>query len=214
MSVGLTLAVRVAMYAVAAFSLASAIAALNEISAFDELMSRLLDVTSADLAAAEQLSEGFVGLSFWVGTAAAGATIVWWYRAYRAVVARGTEGLRWSPGWAVGGWFIPIGNVIIPKLVLNEIDRVSGAGHDHEWRSRPVTPLTNVWWAVWVGGVVLSVWGALTVAGQTVAAEFDASTYRTGLVVGAAGFAVSTVAGFLGAAVVRILGARLAPGRD
>lgn len=206
---GLTMVVRAAMYAVAAFSIASTIAAMNEIGAFDRLLDSSTGAEAADLAAAERVSATFVGLAFWVGIAAGGVTIVWWYRARQAVSAE--SGLRWSPGWAVGGWFIPLANAVIPKLVLNEIDRVgrardAGAG---EWRSMATSPVANVWWVAWVGGVVLSFAGATIVGGEAVALDFDAARYRSGLVISALGFGVSALAGFLGAAAIRVVGSRL-----
>jgi hypothetical protein len=206
---GLTVIVRAAMYAVAAFSIASTIAAVNEIGAFDRLLESSTGVEAADLAAAERVSETFVGLAFWVGIAAGGVTIVWWYRARQAVGAE--SDLRWSPGWAIGGWFIPLANAVIPKLVLNEIDRVGRARHDGvaDWRSVPTTPVANVWWAAWVGGVVLSLIGATVVGGEAVALDFDAARYRSGLVVSALGFGVSALAGFLGAAAIRVVGSRV-----
>jgi hypothetical protein len=207
---GLTLMVRVAMYGVAAFSLASMIATINEITAFDTLVQRVGNVAASDLAEAELMSEAFVSLAFWTGVAAGGLTIVWWYRAYRSVEAKGPTGLSWSPRWAVGGWFIPLGNAVIPKLVLNEIDRLSqGDIVDDSWRERSTTLLANIWWVVWVAGVVVAFVGATMVASETVAATFDADAYRSGLLVSVAGFAVSTVAGFLGAATVRVIGERL-----
>lgn len=197
------------MYAVAAFSIASAIAAINEIGAFDRLLESSAAAQAAELAAAERVSETFVGLAFWVGVAAGGVTIVWWYRARQAVGA--ASGLRWSPGWAVGGWFIPLANVVIPKLVLNEVDRVGRARESGsaDWRASPTSPIATVWWVVWVGGVVLSFVGAVTVGGEAVALDFDAARYRSGLVVSALGFGVSALAGFLGAAAIRVVGSRL-----
>jgi hypothetical protein len=199
------------MYAVAAFSLASTIATMNELSAFDDLTRSVVGVTASDLAAAEQMSEGFVGLAFWVGAAAGGVTIVWWYRSYRAILGTDPESVSWSPRWAVWGWFIPLANIVIPKLVLNEIDRVSTAAEagEDDWRSQPLTVVANWWWGAWVTGVVLSFAGATIVASEAVALDFNASAYRAGLQMTAAGFAVSTVAGFLGAATMRLIGERL-----
>src|SRR5262245_14862724 len=43
--------------------------------------------------------------------------IVWLYRARRNLAIWGILGLGWGPGWAIGGWFIPLANLLIPKLV-------------------------------------------------------------------------------------------------
>jgi hypothetical protein len=207
----LTLAARVALYGVAALSIASLIATWNEIGAFDEFR-RLGTATSITAVAdAEQLSEGFVTLVLWVGVASAVLTLTWWHRAYRAIATSGAIGLRWSPGWAVGGWFIPIGNLVIEKMVLDEIDRVSSAIHagEESWRSRRLTAVTGWWWGAWAGGLVLGIYGTTLVAGQIDAPAFDAGSYRTGLVVLLITHGVSTIAAFLGAASLRVLGERL-----
>lgn len=36
---------------------------------------------------------------------------VWQFRGQRNLVAAGRGGLRFTPGWAVGWWFIPIANL-------------------------------------------------------------------------------------------------------
>lgn len=199
------------MYAVAALSLASTIATANEIAVFDRLVVRTGGTTAADVAEAEQLSEGFVSIAFWVGAAAGLLTIMWWHRAHRAVRATGATGLRWSPGWAVGGWFIPVANTVIPKLVLNEIDRVSlwHGTRQGDWRESRLTPLATWWWLIWIAGVAGALVGATIVAGESVAEPFRAGTYRLGLVLTGVGLGLSVVAGFLGAATIRIIGERL-----
>jgi hypothetical protein len=173
---------------------------------------RLGTATSISAVAdAEQLSEGFVTLVLIVGAATAALMLTWWYRAYRSVIDSGAIGLRWSPGWAIWGWFIPIGNLVIEKMILDEIDRVSSAIHAREesWRNRRLTALTGWWWGFWAGGLVLGIYGTRLVSGQIDAPTFDAGSYRTGLVVLVATHAASTVAAFLGAASLRVLGERL-----
>lgn len=207
----LTLAARVALYAVAALSLATLVATWNEIGAFDEF--RRLGTAGAITAVgeAEQLSEGFVTLVVYVGIATGVLTITWWVRAYRAIEASGARGLRWSPGWALGGWFIPLANLVIAKMVLDEIDRVSQAvaEGDPSWRSRRLTPITGWWWGFWAGGLVIGLIGTALVSAQLGAPSFDAASYRTGLVALLVAHAASMVAGFCGAASLRVLGERL-----
>ena len=49
----------------------------------------------------------------------------WIYRAYKNIQGFGAEGLRFSPGWAVGYYFIPILSLIRPVQVMSEIWRAS-----------------------------------------------------------------------------------------
>lgn len=46
--------------------------------------------------------------------------LVWIYRAATTARALGIPG-RYSPGWAVGGWFIPIANLFIPVQCLRDL---------------------------------------------------------------------------------------------
>ena len=88
--------------------------------------------------------------------------IVWTNQAYKAASSRVTIGRRWSSGWAVGGWFIPIANFIIPKMVLNEIDRMSKQPLDepvgYEWNLLPRTAVADWWWVLYVVGTLTSFW--------------------------------------------------------
>ena len=87
-----------------------------------------------------------------------GFLIAWTNRAYRNLPALGANDLRFTPGWAVGGWFVPFLNFVRPKQIMNDIWRGSSpedyAGDD--WRGRSVTPLLHWWWGLWIVGGLLS----------------------------------------------------------
>ncbi|MFZ4583757.1 MAG: DUF4328 domain-containing protein [Acidimicrobiia bacterium] len=74
--------------------------------------------------------------------------VVWSYRA-----ARMARALRfresWAPGWAIGGWFIPLANFVIPYFVVRGLF----APED------PRRPLVGRWWSAYV---------AMTIAGALV----------------------------------------------
>ena len=79
------------------------------------------------------------------------AFLAWYGRAYRNLSRLGARGLRWSNGWAIAYWFIPIANLFRPKQVVNDIWRASdpdlpkGAG----WGGR-VPAVIHWWWALWL----------------------------------------------------------------
>lgn len=51
--------------------------------------------------------------------------MVWQHRhATNAVALHGPLGL--GPGWAIGAWFVPLGNLVLPFRQLNQSARVSG----------------------------------------------------------------------------------------
>jgi hypothetical protein len=77
------------------------------------------------------------------------AFVVWLHRARANLDGPGSQELTWTRGWAVGGWFIPLGNAVIPQLVVYEVDRVSERRAD-EAEGRPHEPhrTTAVAWVV------------------------------------------------------------------
>jgi hypothetical protein len=73
--------------------------------------------------------------------------IVWFSRAYRNTRALGGD-TRYSNGWAIGAWFIPIGWFWIPKKLANDIWWGTERPEDGAWRARPA--LLTSWWLAWV----------------------------------------------------------------
>jgi hypothetical protein len=73
--------------------------------------------------------------------------IVFLYRASTNTRLWSTTPERWSPGWAIGCWFIPLANFVIPFLVVRDIWR----------RSVPDRSLALVWWwwVLFVAGVLV-----------------------------------------------------------
>jgi hypothetical protein len=60
---------------------------------------------------------------------------------------------RWSPGWALGGWFIPLANFVIPALVLYDAARNSAP----RAARRGVAALVLTWWLGYTGSAVIGV---------------------------------------------------------
>ncbi|MYF07549.1 MAG: DUF4328 domain-containing protein [Rhodospirillaceae bacterium] len=72
--------------------------------------------------------------------------LVWVYRAHADVRALGFGELKFTPGWAVGWWFIPFFNLVQPARAMAELYRIAevrkpSAGRTHI-RIRPVL----AWW--------------------------------------------------------------------
>jgi len=91
-------------------------------------------------------------------------SIIWMYRVAENHRALARQGSRWSPGWAIGGWFIPL--LVVPWLMLRELwrgsDPASPPGDPH-WRQRRASPLLTAWWVVYalapVGGTLVTLAG-------------------------------------------------------
>jgi hypothetical protein len=84
------------------------------------------------------------------------ALMVWMFRAARNVALLGRRPLRWGPGWGVGAWFIPLGNLVIPYLMVDEIHRASEPDRAMPWESSPRNPKVWVWMVAFGAGAVVS----------------------------------------------------------
>jgi hypothetical protein len=49
---------------------------------------------------------------------------------------------RWTPGWAIGGWFIPVMWLWRPKQIVNDLWNAGG--------SPPPAALLTAWWTAWL----------------------------------------------------------------
>lgn len=76
--------------------------------------------------------------------------LVWFYRARKNADGRGQKQGR-SPGWAIGAWFIPFANLVLPFQIMLDIWR---ANQPEERRSR-ATVLPGFWWGCWIGGGII-----------------------------------------------------------
>jgi len=79
---------------------------------------------------------------------------IWIYAAYRNLYALRVRGLQYSPGWAVGYFFIPIMNLFRPLQVFQEMWKASDARVRRDdpgaWRHAPLSVLAGFWWACWI----------------------------------------------------------------
>ena len=78
-------------------------------------------------------------------------TIVWMNKAHKTTQRLWRGSRKWTSGWTVGGWFIPFANFVIPKKVLNEIERIATAPRTggvvgSGWRQESTSALGWLWW--------------------------------------------------------------------
>jgi hypothetical protein len=135
--------------------------------------------------------------------------LMWQNRAQSNLRALGTQGLRFTPGWVVGWWLIPVANLALPPQTMSELwkgsDPKAGAV---DWKSVKLTSLLPLWWAAWLARLVLSTIGA----GVGKSGDIDSLISRSGWYV-AADF-VLAVAGVLAIALIRGIERRQAEKRQ
>lgn len=86
--------------------------------------------------------------------AAAVSFLVWIHRAHKNLQSLNVAGLKYSPGWAVGGFFVPILCLFRPCQVAAEIDKASNPitinDSDTSWKNTPTSLIVGFWWALFL----------------------------------------------------------------
>jgi hypothetical protein len=127
------------------------------------------------------------------------ALMVWMFRAARNVALLGRRPLKWGPGWAIGAWFIPLANFVIPYLMIDEVHRASDPDRALDWRASRRNP--KIW--VWMATV-----GATLVVMRTMPQASTLNNLRTQWLIGTAMTIGLAVATFAAVKVMRTIGAR------
>src|SRR5205085_6640413 len=111
-------------------------------------------------------ADGWVSGTVAVDGLAFVATIViwciWQHHAQANAVVLSGGGLRFTPGWAVGWWFMPVANLWKPFQTVRELWKAS---HGGGWRTIATWSLLGWWWATWLAGLLNVQLGAKTQVG-------------------------------------------------
>jgi hypothetical protein len=205
------------LWATAGFAVIAAPVALATLVNFNDYWdtpvgSRAEAIALDDFANTEDTMVGLQG-GMWLSWIVAWILmIIWANSAHKTTQRLGAGDRQWSSGWTVGGWFIPVANLIIPKLVITEIEQIAGAPRrngrvDAEWRRRPAAAIGWVWWVLMMAGLVAVGIGMALVPDVT--EEFSADTVRASYLLRTVGFALVAGGGVCGALYVRRISNRL-----
>jgi hypothetical protein len=169
------------------------------------LLGRVIDGddVSLDSLQASDTRQGVAGaLELGVLILSAVTFIRWFAPAYRNLPSLGAPNLRFTPGWAIGAWFVPVLNLWRPKQIANDIWRGSDPEAPAELsatlQQRPVAGIVTAWWVVWLVSSGVGRFGR--------GAWFDngsVESLRSVAVFDAVGLVIEIVAALLTIAVVR-----------
>ncbi len=90
------------------------------------------------------------------------AFLVWLHRVSKNVPALGNprSGVEYTPGWAVGSFFIPFGNLYMPYKGVREVwdksDPAIRTADDMAFTPAAPAPLVVGWWVAWLASTVVS----------------------------------------------------------
>lgn len=135
---------------------------------------------------------------------------LWFACASSDLRAAGVRGMRYTPGWAAGWFFVPLANLVKPYQVAAELWRASAplqpvegdAPERRTWKAVPVAGLVIAWWIAWVAMNVTE--SVVKVAEKLEAAWPTATATAVAMVV------LRAVAALLAERFVRRLQARVA----
>ncbi|HEY6534161.1 MAG TPA: DUF4328 domain-containing protein [Acidimicrobiales bacterium] len=203
-------------WCVAALSVLSVITAMSARGSFESYM---------------QTSSGFDDLRSWqdaedlFGVVMAGTflfalvlfvlLIVWTFKSHKAAEYLQPGPRKWSRGWAVGSWFIPFASIVLPKLVIDETERIATAPRHHgvaqNWKATRPSVIGWVWWGLFI--VSNSLVSLLRFQREDIADSFnpDRGQITGQYVLAAVGFSFAAAGCVVGALYVRQLSRRLTP---
>jgi hypothetical protein len=85
----------------------------------------------------------------------------------------GIEGQRFTPGWSIGWFLVPVANIVQPWRVYRELWLGShapagsaGTNGPDSWQNVPSPGLVNAWWMSVLGALVFSPWGIALAVGD------------------------------------------------
>jgi hypothetical protein len=87
------------------------------------------------------------GLAF---VACATVFLVWFHRMRANAEVFDPMGHRMKQGWAIGGWFVPVANLWIPRRIAGDIWRASAPSG-----APRAEVLPSLWWTMWLAGWAL-----------------------------------------------------------
>jgi formylglycine-generating enzyme required for sulfatase activity len=85
--------------------------------------------------------------------------MAWFYSAHKQLNDLGAQGLKYSPGWAVGSFFVPFLNLFRPYRIAQEIWRASNPeriASSADWKNGRRSLLIVSWWLCWIALCVLA----------------------------------------------------------
>lgn len=84
--------------------------------------------------------------------------IVWQWRSAKNAEALGRVDLRLTPGWSIGGWFIPVANFVIPVRVMQDLWQSGDpdATRRTPWQALRRSTLVGWWWALFLAGALIA----------------------------------------------------------
>jgi len=110
--------------------------------------------------------------------------LIWLYRVFSNLPVIGARKLGFSPGWAVGWWFVPFLNIVQPYKIVKELygeSQLAAARADSSEKSELATENVGLWWAAFLlSGFILRLSDNLAGPDGTDPSKYLPVTFLTG----------------------------------
>jgi len=127
-----------------------------------QLVNRVINTgfyTMAELYASDDRQATIWGIYLAVFVITGILFLMWIHRANRNLPSLGNTNLKYSPGWAVGWFFVPIFLLWKPYQVIMEIWKASDPTTDINdstaWQKSPASSLVSSWWFLLLASTVI-----------------------------------------------------------
>jgi len=152
----LTAMLKVCLWLSAGVAAALAVFAVMQLQSMDALQqARFASDDAASRAVATYdfgvMIVGLLQLVLFVGVAV--LFLRWIYRANDNARRLGAEGMRFTPGWSVGWYFIPIASLWKPYQAMKELWLASRNPRD--WQNQTRGAVLPWWWLFWLLGTIV-----------------------------------------------------------
>jgi len=107
-------------------------------------------VSEAEAVASDSRQALLGGLYFVIFLVTGVIFLRWTYLANRNAHSLAATDLDFTPGWAVGWYFIPIATLWKPYQALKETFKASHPDYGEDWRRAPHPGLLPLWWTLWI----------------------------------------------------------------
>jgi len=118
-----------------------------------DILQRVVDgatVSEAEAAASDSRQALMGGLYLLAMIVTGVFFLRWTYLANRNARALGATGLEFTPGWAVGWYFVPVAWLWKPYQALKETFKASHPDFRDNWGQAPSPGMLPVWWTLWI----------------------------------------------------------------
>lgn len=178
-------------------SFASVLISLAELMWAGDLFAEDLENNPVALALA-LLTIGLAVLQFVIFVATIVLFLMWLYRAHENLAAFGIprQQLQYSSGWAVGSFFVPFANLIIPYRAIRELWQKSVPQQATMFAALEPPGFFAAWWGFWIAGNIAdNIYFRLSLRSETPVAGVE--------MLGIVGSVLGIIAAFLAIKVVR-----------